>query len=475
MVSPTGTSFGASIPPGSAGSTRQGQLCRGRFLYYPPTKGNAPHTAFYDTRRHRGRVVHPAFLPFSSALHDARCGCEDSHAALNSLQTIMKLGRVKLLPLSSCRGNPSHGLLAVRGAGGQAQCGGRCDAGQSTAPSSRAATSRPPAPRSRNSRRPPASPFLLRGTNARALDPDQVRVRRHRLLTWNGTHDALFFRQSWAFCGPTAACPTRSAPPPPRGLTPWNATGPTTPPPTIRRRAGRDGPAQMLGLNTRRGDVAAGETGLAALPGREAEARAAIDEALRLCRGRGAGAVHVMAGRAEGGPRRRLSSPNLRYACAQAGPGRIIPDRTAQPVGRAGLFPEPHRTGRRDHRRESERPNLRLMFDCYHVGRTEGDVIARLRALMPLIGHIQFAAVPDRGPPDQRHPRPRRRLRRDRGAWVGPPRWARNTRSRARPTTTLGWMTAAAGHLTAQAPGGPRSGAQRTTRDTRQCRFRFRS
>ena len=40
------------------------------------------------------------------------------------------------------------------------------------------------------------------------------------------------------------------------------------------------------------------------------------------------------------------------------------------------------------------------MFDCYHVGRTEGDVIARLRALFPLIGHIQFAAVPDRGAPD---------------------------------------------------------------------------
>jgi hydroxypyruvate isomerase len=36
---------------------------------------------------------------------------------------------------------------------------------------------------------------------------------------------------------------------------------------------------QMLGLNTSRGDVAAGENGLSALPGREADARAAIDEA----------------------------------------------------------------------------------------------------------------------------------------------------------------------------------------------------
>ena len=40
------------------------------------------------------------------------------------------------------------------------------------------------------------------------------------------------------------------------------------------------------------------------------------------------------------------------------------------------------------------------MFDCYHVGRTEGDITTRLAALAPIIGHIQFASVPDRGAPD---------------------------------------------------------------------------
>ncbi|CAN0603927.1 unnamed protein product, partial [Ectocarpus sp. 12 AP-2014] len=44
--------------------------------------------------------------------------------------------------------------------------------------------------------------------------------------------------------------------------------------------------------------------------------------------------------------------------------------------------------------------NLKLMFDCYHVGRTEGDVMTKLSTLLPLIGHIQFASVPDRGAPD---------------------------------------------------------------------------
>ena len=44
--------------------------------------------------------------------------------------------------------------------------------------------------------------------------------------------------------------------------------------------------------------------------------------------------------------------------------------------------------------------NLKLMFDCYHVQRVEGDITGRLARLLPIIGHIQFAAVPDRGAPD---------------------------------------------------------------------------
>tara|TARA_R110002111_G_scaffold35247_10_gene69329 strand:- start:1018 stop:1320 length:303 start_codon:yes stop_codon:yes gene_type:complete len=45
-------------------------------------------------------------------------------------------------------------------------------------------------------------------------------------------------------------------------------------------------------------------------------------------------------------------------------------------------------------------PNLALMFDCYHVQLMEGDVSHRLERLLPLIGHVQVASVPDRGAPD---------------------------------------------------------------------------
>ena len=156
----------------------------------------------------------------------------------------------------------------------------------------------------------------------------------------------------------------------------------------------------MLGLNTRRGDVAAGENGLAALPGRMDEARAAIDEALAYADAIGAGAVHVMAGKAEGPEARAVFAQNLHYACARAAKGgRIILIEPLNPFDAPGYFLNTTAQAA-DLITEIAAPNLKLMFDCYHVGRTEGDVIARLGALWPIIGHIQLAAVPDRGPPD---------------------------------------------------------------------------
>ena len=56
----------------------------------------------------------------------------------------------------------------------------------------------------------------------------------------------------------------------------------------------------MLGLNTRRGNVDAGDFGLAACVGREDEARRHIDEAVDYAAAIGAGSVHVMAGRTDG-------------------------------------------------------------------------------------------------------------------------------------------------------------------------------
>jgi hydroxypyruvate isomerase len=157
----------------------------------------------------------------------------------------------------------------------------------------------------------------------------------------------------------------------------------------------------MLGLNTRRGDTDKGENGLAALPGREAEARAAIDEALAYAAAVGARNVHVMAGFAEGPEAEAAFLANLGHACRAAAPrgiGILI-----EPLNRydaPGYFLETTDQAEALIDRLGA-PNLKLMFDCYHVQATEGDLTRRLARLLPKIGHIQFASVPDRRPPDR--------------------------------------------------------------------------
>jgi hydroxypyruvate isomerase len=154
----------------------------------------------------------------------------------------------------------------------------------------------------------------------------------------------------------------------------------------------------MLGLNTPRGDVAGGENGLSALSGREDDARAAIDEALAYAEAIEASAVHVMAGFATGPEAHATFVANLQYACDRAAHRTIL----IEPLNRhdaPGYFLETTDQAKAVIA-DAARPNLNLMFDCYHVGRTEGDLTTRVADLLPLIGHIQFASVPDRGTPD---------------------------------------------------------------------------
>ncbi|MHA7852511.1 hydroxypyruvate isomerase family protein [Roseovarius sp.] len=154
----------------------------------------------------------------------------------------------------------------------------------------------------------------------------------------------------------------------------------------------------MLGLNTRRG--APGENGLAALTGRDQEARAAIDEALAYAAQIGAGCVHVMAGFATGPEAEAAFLANLRYAADAAAPqGITILIEPLNHYDAPGYF----LTTTTQAARLIDglgAPNLKLMFDCYHVQIMEGDLTRRLERMVPVIGHIQFASVPDRGPPD---------------------------------------------------------------------------
>ena len=156
----------------------------------------------------------------------------------------------------------------------------------------------------------------------------------------------------------------------------------------------------MLGLNTRRGDLDAGENGVAALPGREDDARAFIDEAITYAVAIQASNIHVMAGFATGQAAHDSFIANLDYACtAAATHGITILIEPLNHYDAPGYFLNGTAQAKAiiD---EVGASNLKLMFDCYHIQRLEGNLTNKLTDLLPVIGHIQFASVPDRGAPD---------------------------------------------------------------------------
>ncbi|SHE32369.1 hydroxypyruvate isomerase [Litoreibacter ascidiaceicola] len=156
-----------------------------------------------------------------------------------------------------------------------------------------------------------------------------------------------------------------------------------------------------LGLNTQRGDVAGGDNGCAAIPGREAEARGYIDEALAYARDIGAPNVHVMAGFTDRSTAAKATfAQNLRYACAQAALTQrtilIEPLNSRDAKGyHIGTIPEAQEA-----LAAVDLPNLKIMFDCYHLQIMQGELVTLFTGCQKHIGHVQFAAVPDRGEPD---------------------------------------------------------------------------
>lgn len=158
----------------------------------------------------------------------------------------------------------------------------------------------------------------------------------------------------------------------------------------------------MLGLNTWPGDRAAGDFGLAALSGREDEARAAIRQAVDYAQAIGAGAVHVMAGCTDGGAEAEATfRANLAYACDLAAPlGLTI---LIEPINQRDV-PGYHLSSSAQAAAVIAAvrcQNLKMMFDCYHLQIIEGDLLRRFARYQPIIGHVQFAGVPDRGAPDR--------------------------------------------------------------------------
>lgn len=158
----------------------------------------------------------------------------------------------------------------------------------------------------------------------------------------------------------------------------------------------------MLGLNTRLGVNGPDDFGVMSLAGREDEARRYIDEALTYAEAVGCRNINAVAGKSHGAEgSEAVYRANLAHAAKMAGArglGVVI-----EPINQRDA-PGYHLLSVEDGIETIKAvgaDNLRLMVDCYHTQIMQGDLTERLRAALPFIGHIQIAAVPDRGEPDR--------------------------------------------------------------------------
>jgi hydroxypyruvate isomerase len=154
---------------------------------------------------------------------------------------------------------------------------------------------------------------------------------------------------------------------------------------------------ELVLFNAAPGDLSKGERGLACLPERKGEFRAAIETASGYARATGARRLHLMSGIASGGAALAAYREAIEFACDRLDgidvmiepinnrdvPGYLMNDfaLAAQLIAELKL------------------PNLKLQFDIYHRQVIHGEVMRGLERLMPITGHIQISSVPARHEP----------------------------------------------------------------------------
>lgn len=159
----------------------------------------------------------------------------------------------------------------------------------------------------------------------------------------------------------------------------------------------------LLLINLPAGDLMSGGAGLAAVPARQAEFDAALQQALSYAAMARPAMVNVLPGRlAEGLSREQALAclvGNLRKtaeAFQLLGIGVLV--EAINPLDMPGfLINTPEQLDAL--LRAVDQPNLAAQFDLYHMARQELDLQAGIALLAGRIGHVQFADCPGRGAP----------------------------------------------------------------------------
>ncbi len=166
----------------------------------------------------------------------------------------------------------------------------------------------------------------------------------------------------------------------------------------------RDNGLRNVLFNMPPGDWAAGERGIASLPGREQEFCDGVAKAIVYAKALGTPTVHVMAGLVPAGAERAerlaLYERNVRYAADQLRAHGLT--LVIEPINGRDMPGYLLQTQAEGHaiRERLGASNLKVQFDLYHAQIMEGDLSVTMRRHIAGIGHVQVAGVPDRHEPD---------------------------------------------------------------------------
>jgi hydroxypyruvate isomerase len=173
----------------------------------------------------------------------------------------------------------------------------------------------------------------------------------------------------------------------------------------IAARLKANGLQQVL-FNAPPGDWEGGERGLACLPGREAEFRTGIGQALDYAAVLDCPRIHVMAGLLPVGTERETLYPTyinqLRWAAQEAAKQGVAV--LIEPINTRDI--PAFFLNRQDQAHQVVKDvgasNLKVQMDLYHCQIVEGDLAMKLRKYLPTgdVGHVQIAGVPERHEPD---------------------------------------------------------------------------
>lgn len=170
----------------------------------------------------------------------------------------------------------------------------------------------------------------------------------------------------------------------------------------IKRRLRAGGVAQVL-FNLPVGDFANGERGYATDPARVKEFRRGVEAAVTIARDLDCTRVNCLTGIAIPGldpaVARATLVENMRYAASSlAATGVTLVVEPLNRIETPGFVIGTTAEGLAliD---ETGAPNFGLQYDCYHAQRSEGNIIATLRAQISRIKHVQIADSPARNEP----------------------------------------------------------------------------